>query len=330
MIQLQPNNNTNTPQPYGGLTSLQPPSNNGGGDGYNSAYQTLLQQLSALHSDSGQARQIVQGRLSNATDQFKSSFYNLVGRDPNSAEINQFLSTSAGNIISQSNNGTGRSEADQQSVLNQINQFVGSNFHKAAQDYATEQLQGQQAEAERLAGVYRDQGNTAINATQQSLLDYQSKLFDRLRPNLLTSLKAQGLLDTGGLNEAVAGVQGDLANNASSYIAGLKLQNEQGANNIAFGGASAPYLYKNSTITGAPSYLDAIGNGANAFNNGTYMDNLNYQHQLGLVRAQTDAQDSLQPSFLRTLGQNFAQSFGQSSGKQASDSASAGVKYAMA
>lgn len=317
-------------------------STNYGGDAYNSAYQSLYQQLQGVHSDSAQAEQQIGTRLNNVTDQFKSSFYNLVGRDPSQDEINTFLSQGAGNIISQANGGTGRTEADSQNVLNQINQFVGQNFHKAAQDYATQQLQDQQTQANSLADLFRQQGSTAldkyttdtnqgINDTQNALLDYQSKLFDRLRPNLLTSLKAQGLLDTGGLNEAEAGVQGDLANNASQYIAGLKQQqtgnianlrliNEQGANQIAFGGAQAPYLYKQQQITGQPAYLEGQGNGAVNFNNGTYIDNLNYQHQLGLIGAQADAQQRLQPSFMRTLGQSTAQSMGNQFGQYFSPS----------
>jgi hypothetical protein len=294
-------------QPNGPMTSY-------GGDAYNGAYQTLLQQVQGLHSDSGYARQMIGTRLNTATDQFKSSFSNLVGRDPTQDEINQFLSQSAGSLITSSNGGTGRSENDQQSILNQINQFVGQNFHKAAQDYATQQLQDQQGQWQGLADTARSQGNDAINNVQSSLLDYQSKLFDRLRPNLLTSLKAQGLLDTGGLNEAEAGVQGDLANNASQYIAGLKYQNETNANNISLGGKAAPIQFAQSNATGQPDYLTGVSNGAMGFNNGTYMDNLNYQHQLGLIGAQTSAQASLQPSFMRTLGQSFASNFGSTVG----------------
>lgn len=280
------------------------------GNDYNSALNSLFQQLQALHSDSGQARQIVQGRLNNATDQFASSFKNLVGRAPTQDEINQFLSQSAGSLISNAANGTGRSEQDQQSILNGINQFVGQNFHQAAQDYATQQLQQQQAGWNNLADTALSQGNDAINATQQSLLDYQSKLFDRVRPNLLTSLKAQGLLDTGGMNDAVAGVQGDLANNALQYIAQLQLQNRQNANNIRLSGQAAPLQFLQSNTTNAPNYLDQMGQGALGFNNGTFMDNLNYQHQLGLIQAQANAQAQLQPSFMRTLGQSFANNMG--------------------
>lgn len=280
-------------------------------NGYDTALNSLFQQLQSLHSDSDQARNDVRGRLTNVTSQFVSAFTNMVGREPNQNEINRFLQQSAGSTIANANSGTGRSEADPTGVSNAIQSFIGNNFTKTAQDYAQDQLKQQQQGWLDLANTARTQGTAAINTTQQSLLDYQSKLFDRLRPNLLTSLKAQGLLDTGGLNEAVAGVQGDLANNASNYIAGLTYQNETNANNIALGGQSAPLSYLQSTTTGQPTFLNSLGGTASTFQNNTYMDNLNYQHQLGLVGAQAKAQSDLQPSFLRTLGQSFANNMGQ-------------------
>lgn len=278
---------------------------------YNDAYQSLIQQLQGLHSDSAPAEQVVKGRLDSAVSQFQSSFYNLVGRQPTDDETNQFLQQNASSTISNANGGNGQSEKDPQSVLNSINQFVGQNFQQAANQYATQQLTDQQTQANSLGDLYQQQGDAAINTTQQSLFDYQSKLFDQLKPNLLTSLKSQGLLDTGGLNDAIAGVQGDLANNASNYIAQLQLQNTQGANQIRFGGAAAPYQYQQNLITQQPGQLATAGSNAATFNNSTFMDNLNYQHQLGLVGAQTQAQASLQPSFLRSFGQSAANSLGQ-------------------
>lgn len=246
-------------------------------------------------------------QVGNWVNNFTSQFTNSVGRAPTQDEINVFLhnfvAPNAGNIIEPGS-------AQSQNSTNYIQQFVGQNYQKAAQDYATQQLQDQQTQANSLADLFRTQGNAAISDTEQSLLDYQSKLFDKLRPNLITSLQSQGLLDTGGMNEAVAGVQGDLANNASNYIAQLKYQNDQAANQIAFGGASAPYYYKQGTITQNPNTLLDSGNTATAFNNNTFLDNLNYQHQLDLIKAQTQAQESLQPSFLRTFGQSTAQNLG--------------------
>ncbi len=242
--------------------------------------------------------------LSHAGDVFSSQFQNMVGRAPNQDEINQFYSQWAAQ-----NKGVTNPGNDLQLGAG-VQQFVGSNFHKAAQDYATQQLQDQQGQANSLSDLFRSQGNAAISDTEQSLLDYQSKLFDKLRPNLITSLKSQGLLDTGGMNEAMAGVQGDLANNASQYIAGLKLQNDQGANQIAFSGAAAPYQFQQQQIMGAPSFSDQTGAGATAFNNNTFMSNLDFQHQMALQHAQAQNQQGLMPSFLRTFGQSSANGLG--------------------
>ncbi len=266
------------------------------------AYQDL--QNSVIPNSADPYYKAYGNELSHAGDVFTSSFTNMVGRAPNSAELQQFYSQWAAQNKAVTNPGN-----DLQ-LTNGVQQFVGNNFSGAAKDYATQQLQDQQGQANSLADLFRTQGNNAISGTEQSLLDYQSKLFDRLRPNLITSLKSQGLLDTGGLNEAVAGIQGDLANNASSYIAGLKYQNEQGANQIAFGGAAAPYQFQQQQITGQPDFLNAVGGGATSFNNNTFMSNLDFQHQMALAHQQAQDQRGLQPSFLRTLGQSTANGIG--------------------
>jgi len=300
--------NTLSNQLFSNLVNPGSGGTSSGNSGYSYLTPDLLNQFNSMYPgmDAGGA-----GRLDTVVGQnvesFKSQFENLVGRAPTQDEISKFTSNYIAPNLSHL---TDANSLQRQNPDSYVQQFVGNNFHKAAQDYATQQLQDQQTQANSLADLFRTQGNSAIDATQQSLLDYQSKLFDRLRPNLLTSLKSQGLLDTGGLNEAVAGVQGDLANNASNYIAGLKFNNEQGANQIAFGGASAPYLYKQSQITGQPDYLSGSSNGATNFNNSTFMSNLDYGHQLGLIQAQANAQAGLQPSFLRTFGQSFANQAG--------------------
>lgn len=275
--------------------------------GYDTAYQQLLKQQQGFGSN---ATGDLTNRLGAVGDEFTNLFTNMVGRAPTQDELNQFFHQSAGQTIANSAGGLGRSETDSQGVRNNVAQYVGDTFQKQAQDTATAQLKGQQDQANSLADLFRTQGNSAINTTQQSLLDYQSKLFDRLRPNLITSLQSQGLLNTGGMDEAIAGVQGDLANNASQYIAQLQLANQQGANQIAFGGASAPYYFQQGQIANQPSQMMAQAQGALGTNNNTFMSNLDYSHQLGLINAQANAQSSLQPSFLRTLGQSTAQGLG--------------------
>lgn len=308
---------TQTPQPLSTGGSTNPYDITSNPDIYNqimAAYnnQVSINRPGGSPTPNAQDAKNYTGLVNSAASQFASQFENLVGRAPTQDETNKFYTNF---IIPHSNDiGSSYGSTFNQQIDSNINQFVGENYQKAAQDYATQQLQGQQDQANSLADLFRTQGNQAISDTESSLLDYQSQLFDRLRPNLLTSLKAQGLLDTGGLNEALAGQQGDLANSAANYVAQLKLQNDQQANNIAFSGASAPYQYQQSQIMNQPGQLQAAGQNALGITTNTLMDNLNYQHQLGLIQAQTNAQSSLQPSFLRTLGQSFGNSMGSSLG----------------
>lgn len=269
---------------------------------WNTAKTAFEQNQTPFGAWTGQNYNDYQTVVQQNVNDFASQFENLVGRAPTQDEIGKFVSNY---VVPNTRNLTDPNSSQRQQGGSFINQFVGQNFQNAAKDYATQQLEGQQGEANRLADLYRTQGNNAISGIEQQLLDYQSKLFDKLRPNLLTSLKAQGLLDTGGLNEAIAGKQGDLANEASNYLAQLKYQNEMGANDIAFGGASAPYYYKQGIITQQPEQMFAQGQNALNFNNQMYMSNLDYAHQLGLIQAQQQNK----PSFLTSLGHNMLTGF---------------------
>lgn len=245
------------------------------------------------------------GQINNTVAQFQSQFENLVGRPPTSDETSKYVSQF---VIPNTNNiGNNVSAFD---VNSQTQQFIGQNYQKAAQEYATQQLETQKGQANDLADLFRTKGNAAISDVEQSLLGYQQKLFERLRPNLITSLHSQGLLNTGGMNEALAGQEGDLANEGAKYIADLKYQNDQAANDISFSGEAAPYYYAQGNITNNPATMAAAGQSALANNRGVFMSNLDYMHQLGLVGAQTKAARDSQPSFLRTFGQSAAQSLG--------------------
>lgn len=248
-------------------------------------------------------------------DQFYNLFTNYVGRPPTDAEITQFShDNTQGTGVWTPESGL-RAVTDPTQIRNALTGYITDTFQQQANQTAQDKLAAQTSQWNDLANQYETQGTSAINDTQQALLDYQSKLFDRLRPNLLTSLKAQGLLDTGGLNEAVAGVQGDLANNASQYIAQLQLQNKQNANSIRFGGASAPLSYAQALATNQPQAFSSNGAGALNFNNNTFMSNLDYQHQLGLQNNAARIWADQQPSMLSKIGSSFANSFGQNSGQ---------------
>lgn len=281
--------------------------------GFQSAYQKLWEQAVGLNSDSATARQQIAGRLSDVGNQFKSLFQTLVGRSATDDELNKFYSESGGNIIA--NSPLGRSETDSLNVRNQIGTYVGDTFQNEANSYAEQQLQGQQGEANRLADLFRSQGRQAISDTEAGLLDYQQRLFERLRPNLITSLQAQGLLNTGALNESLAGAAQDLGTAAQGSLLDARLQNENQANAIAYGGQAAPYLFKQGQITAQPDYLR--GQSTDALNRAfqTYTQNLNFAQQSALANQQAKLQRGLQPSFLNTLGQSFATQLGKSGGQ---------------
>jgi hypothetical protein len=281
--------------------------------GYQTAYQQLFDQLASLNSDSEQARQGQAGALTDVANQFNSLWTNLVGRAPTSEETDSFLSSNAGSIITSAGGGTGRVGGDSVNIRNQIAQYVGDTGAKAAQDYATTQLQGQQGEANRLSELFRSQGRTAISDTEGKLLDYQQRLFERLRPNLITSLQAQGLLNTGALNESLAGAAKDLSDASQSTLLDMNYQNEQGANAIAYGGQSAPYAFQQQQIMSQPGYLQAQGGDAlnRAFQ--TFSQNLDFRNQAQLINLQARSQPRL--SFFDTFGQSLATAAGQAGGE---------------
>jgi hypothetical protein len=245
-------------------------------------------------------------QLQHVGDQFQGLFESLVGRAPTVDEVNGFYRNEI-----MPNASTFSDPSYQANLTN----YVANNYQGAAKDYANQQLQSQVGQAQTLADQARAQGNTAINATESSLLDYQQRLFDKLRPNLITSLSAQGLLDTGGLNQAMAGSQADLANSVQPFLAQQRLANEQNANQIAFAGASAPLAYQQSLAMNQLPYLQATGQHAADQSYNTFLTNLNFQNQAALQHNAAQNQQGLQPSFLRTLGQSFGTSLGNSAGQ---------------
>lgn len=252
-------------------------------------------------------------------NQFSSLFKNLVGRDPNESEFGQFhqqiLSSSKdyGSVLTPGAvESAGLGDVDWR---NKLVQFIGDNFQGAAQDEAQHQLEGQQGEAARLADLYRGQGRKAISDTRDSLLDYQSRITQKLMPQIITRMQSLGLLNSGGLNEAIAGALGDVTAAGDEQLRQATLDNENKANDIAFSGASAPYQFKLSNITGMPDALRSSGAGAMDMAFKTYMNNLDYQHQAQLMAYQSKLQRDNQPSLLRSLGQNFVSNLGASAGK---------------
>lgn len=273
-------------------------------------------------------------QINSLTDRFSTLFQNSVGRAPNEAEIATFVNQY---VVPNTSNLAHPDSLNNQFQDQYLNNFVGSTYAQAAQDEATKKLQGQQSQYNDLANLFRNQGVSAINNyssamdkglsdTESQLMDFQGRLFDKLRPNLITSLQAQGLLDTGGLNQALAGAQKDLSNsaqdtlissrlNAAQNVANLKLENDQAANQIAQGAAMQPLDFQRQmALNQVPNYYQQ-GQTAmqNVYNQITDLNS--YNRQIGLMQLQAKLQEDAQPSFLKTLGQNFAASTGNSLGQ---------------
>jgi len=268
---------------------------------YTDGFGRAVREASSRHGQGGA------DTLTQAAAQFNSLFRNLVGRDPTPDEANTFYDAQLARRPWEYGDAGSQ---EYRALRDTATSFITDNFQDAIQKDVELQLKNQQAEATRLADLFRTQGNQAISGVEESLLGYQQKLFERLRPQLLTSLQAQGLLDTGGLNMALAGQQGDLAREGAKQIADLKFQNEQAANQIAFGGASAPYQFQQGMAMNKVPWMQQQAQGSlqNLFQQ-RIMDQQS-ANQMALLNRQAQIQRESQPSFLRTLGQNFAQNFG--------------------
>lgn len=254
-------------------------------------------------------------------DQFSSLFKNYVGRDPSGDEVAKFY----GQVVTPN----GR-YADQQQLRDRTATFVGDTFQQEAQQQAQSILEGQKAEAGRLSDLYRTQGQASIATVEGRLKEYQASLFEKLRPQLITSLQAQGLLNTGALNQSIAGAQKDLADQSSNFLTSAYLDNENQANAIKFGGEAAPYQYKAGMAQNMVGTLQQAGIGGlqNAYN--TQASQNQYQMQLGLMREQSRLAQEAQPGFGRTFTQSLAGSMGNGLGNFFNPQTYTGAKKAGA
>jgi hypothetical protein len=270
--------------------------------------------LAALYNADGgaytQNRPKYDQQINSTLADFAAQFKNLVGRDPDENERGAYL----GNLVGGS--GLDAFRGGRGLELNQLtSNYIGNTFGQDIEQRGLNELQGQQAEAQRLGDLFRTQGNQAINDTEGQLLNYQNKLFERLRPNLITSLQSQGLLNSGGLNQAMAGAQSDLATAGSEELRGMRLANEQQANAIQFGGQTAPYEYQKALAQSrVPMAQGAATTGLNnAY--GTFMNQLNYQNQIGLMNHQASLQPRQSGGFFSQVGSALAPSLGQALGQ---------------
>lgn len=278
---------------------------------YLEAYYKLAQQQSGLGSS---LRSGLVTRLDDAANQFKNLFKNSVGRDPTNDEIGRYLSESGAQSIISSPNG--RSEDNAQAIRNQAAQYIGDTFQQAAQDTATQKTEALGSKYNSLADQYMEMGKKSLGNLSDSLKQYSTSLFEKLRPQLNLAAQAGGYADSGGQTLQEKGALTDLANQGQGVLGNAEYDVENNANNIRYGGMAAPVSMASEFAANTPYAVQNLGAGGVNFNNSDSQAQSQYLRQLGLLSAQGKLMQDQQPSFGRTLSQNFGQSLGQNAGNQ--------------
>ncbi len=242
--------------------------------------------------------------------QFANAFRNLVGRDPTSDESDVFYRQ----VVAPVGTFPGGQYAGQQELTDRTNALVANNFQRQAEDQAKVELQSQQSQANDLASLFRQQSGQTANTLESQLQDFVQRTYEKVRPNLITSMQQQGLLNSGATDVAFAGAFKDLANSAQDTLGQYKIAAEDQANAIAFGGASAPYELARGQAMNRPSFLQGIGQQAAMNNYNTRQQEINFHNNMAMQNQAARLQRQSQPSFLRTFGQNFGAGLGQSTG----------------
>lgn len=230
---------------------------------------------------------------------FQQMFASMVGRDPTEEEFNQFFS----NVVK---NDTPWSKSLDQTQLRQETSGLLSQFYtRTAQEEAQKRAEATSTAAVAPGSAFDVWSNSyrnSINDVSTALQDYQSRLFEKLRPQLLTSLKAQGLLDTGALNTAFAGAAKDLGESSSNYLAQAKTGIEQDIAQQKYGLMSAPTQFKLSNAFNTVPQLTQFGQTAlqNVYGNLTNQNMFN--QQAALQRDLANQQYANQPSLLSQYG----------------------------
>ncbi len=230
---------------------------------------------------------------------FKQMFNSAIGRDPTADEYNQFFSS----VVINDKPWTQTLDQNQlrQETTGLLNQFYSGEAQKVAEGKAQTTANAAVAPGSAF-DVWQNQYRNSINDVSSALQDYQSRLFEKLRPQLLTSLKAQGLLDTGGLNQAFAGAAEDLGNQSQNYLAQAKTGIEADIANQKYGLMSAPNSFQLSNAFNTVPQLTSAGQTAlqNVYGNMTNQNMFN--QQAALQRELANMQYSNQPSLLSQYG----------------------------
>lgn len=238
--------------------------------------------------------QDVMAEMSRFSDVFRSMFRNYVGRDPNRNEYDQFFNT----VVIQQAPWT--KPVDWTSARQDTQSLLSQQFLQEAQKESQRKAQEEAAAAIAPGSafdVWQQGYRNSLTETEKALQDYQTRLFEKLRPQLLTSLQSQGLLNTGALNEAFAGAAKDLGEASQNYLAQARTGVEQDIANQKYQIQGLPYQQQaNFTLGQVPNLMQS---GQNALQNAwqASLANLNAQNQQRLMSQTADSGHSLLNQF---------------------------------
>lgn len=283
---------------------------------YQSGLDQLINQLSSLRSDSVGARQGLTKRLDTVVNQFKNLYKNSVGADPTNEQIDKFISEKG--VSSIVNSPLGRSENNEQGIRNDTAQYIGDTFQQEANKVAEDKTSSLTSKYGGLADEFMSMGQKSLGNLSDSLKQFSTSLFEKLRPQLNLAAQAGGYSDSGGQTLQEGGALKDLASNAESTLGGAKYDLENQANAIRFGGSSAPVSLASAFAANQPNYLATFSGNASNQMNDYYTRMIDQMNRLQLSGAQyknmENYAENSRPSFGYSLGQNFANSTGQGLG----------------
>lgn len=253
-------------------------------------------------------------QVSGYAETFRQQFKNYVGRDPNSEEFGVFFKdlNTAGPWAKE-----GGQFAGQQGE--RTKGLIKDYFTSTAQQEAERKAQDQtnQALAPNSAfDTWQNQYRNTVSETEKALTDYQARLFEKLRPQLLTSLHSQGLLNTGALNEAFAGAAKDLTEQNSNFIAAARGGAEQDIANKRYQIASSPGDFAlQNTFNQVPNLMQAGQTGLqNVFN--AYLQDQSFQNQMRMLEKQQSEKPSLLSQYGGMMLGGIAGGYGQGLGQK--------------
>ena len=191
--------------------------------------------------------------LRDYASQFSQMFEQETGQVPTTADFQNFFS----NVLIPNlpgSLGSGGSANIPQNVLYQGEQGLLNNLY--GQNIASQNVKN--------ATSLSQQTLSGLNSLAPQLQTYLKNVLTQLQPDLITSLNAQGLTDTGGLNEAFAGAASD----ATSRILGPAFAGATGlvpgAANLTIGSQIPNQV--NQGNTGLANLFQLQGSSADAYN----------------------------------------------------------------